>query len=196
MALPFAAQIRAPHKAAGPAERMFVALVPDAATRGALSTCAARFSAAGRAIAPANIHMTLVFLGSVPAARRTVAARCLRQARIEAFDLRLDQLGHFAGSAILWAGMQSPPPALMTAQRRLAAGLRSAGFALEARRFRPHVSLMRDCHNLDAGVVAGPIAIDWPAREIALMRSHPARGGSRYEVIESVLLGHVANGQG
>ena len=196
MALPFAAQIRAPHKAAGQAERLFVALMPDAATRRALSACAARFTAAGRAIAPANIHMTLVFLGSVPAARRPVASRCMRGARIEAFDLRLDQLGHFAGSEILWAGMQSPPPALISAQRRLAAGLRSAGFGLEARRFRPHVSLIRDCNQLDAGVVAGPIAIDWPAREIALVRSHPARGGSRYEVIESVSLGHVANGHG
>ena len=196
MALPFAAQIRTPRLAAIPAERLCVALMPDTPPRSALSVCVARFAAAGRAIAPANIHMTLVFLGAVPIARRTVAARCLREARIEAFDLCLDQLGHFAGSAILWVGMQTPPPALISAQRRLAAGLRGAGFDLEARRFRPHVSLMRDCNNLDAGVVAGPMAIDWPAREIALVRSHPARGGSRYEVIESVSLGRFANGQG
>lgn len=193
MALPFAAQIRAPHKATGPAERLFVAVMPDAATLRALTACAARLGIAGRAIAPVNIHLTLVFLGSVPAARRAAAARCLREARIEAFDMRLDRLGHFATSAILWAGIQVPPPALMAAQRRLAAGLRNAGFELEARSFRPHVSLLRDCKKVDAGVVAEPVAIDWPVREIALVRSHPARGGSRYEVIESVSLSRATN---
>ena len=195
MALPFAAQIRAPHRAPGPAERLFVALMPDATTGKALSACAARFASVGRAIAPANIHLTLVFLGPVLASRRPVASRCLRGARIEAFDLHLDQLGYFASSAILWAGMQAPPPALMAAQRRLAAGLRNAGFDLEARRFRPHVSLLRDCKTPDAKMLEEPLAINWPAREIALVRSHPARGGSRYEVMESVSLGRVADGQ-
>jgi 2'-5' RNA ligase len=186
MALPFAVQVRAPAHARGAAtERLFVALWPDAGTRAHLAQ-AAGSSPPGRRIPAANLHLTLVFLGQVEAARRAVAASIMRAAAGKAFELVLDTRGHFAASRVLWLGSATPPAQLLALQARLTQGMRGAGFKLERRAFKAHVTLVRDCDRPHLAGSAAPLA--WPARELALVRSQPARGGSRYEVIESVHL--------
>ena len=50
--------------------RLFCALWPDAATRAALENArSALFPLSGRPVEAANLHVTLVFLGAVDAAR-------------------------------------------------------------------------------------------------------------------------------
>ena len=55
--------------------RLFFALWPTDAVRAELAAAAPSYSCLGRAIAARNLHITLVFLGSVAQARRMVARR-------------------------------------------------------------------------------------------------------------------------
>ena len=62
-----------------------------------------------------------------------------------------------------------------------ARALRAAGFATEARAFRPHLTLARRCTRpADPDDAA---STSWAVESLALVTSTPAPGGSRYETI-------------
>ena len=101
-----------------------------------------------RWVPPANVHLTLRFLGEIteeeaePVAAALVAA-CL-QAR--GCSLELNRLGVFPNPknpGVIWAGPAEPPAALLSLEAGLSAGLVDAGFEPEARLFRPHLTLAR-----------------------------------------------------
>ena len=169
--------------------RLFIALWPDADARIALSKVALRavseLSAGGRSVAPPNLHMTLAFLGATAADAVPQLLRIMRAARPVTSELHLDHLGYFAAGKVLWLGSEHPVPALLHAQRRLAGGLRQAGFPTENRTFKPHVTLARDCQRPD---LAGhmPLAVRWHAKQFALVESLSVPGGVRYRVIETI----------
>lgn len=78
----------------------------------------------------------------------------------------------------------------------VAKAFESVGEPAEDRRFRGHVTLarMKGLGRREARELAGePIALEWPVREIALVRSHlgggPAGTPARYEVVASRPLG-------
>ena len=187
MALPFAAQVRPPLRQRVPAQRLFVALWPDAGARAQLAKVAATVAVHGRAVNQANLHLTLVFLGQVEVERQASAARAMRAAAGTGFDLTLDRFGYFSASRVLWLGSTRPPPELPALRARLAEGMGRAGFALERGDFKAHVTLMRDCAGPASAVLAEPML--WRVRRLALVRSTPARGGSRYALIDSHSLG-------
>ena len=184
MPLPFSAQNRAPARPRPAAERLFIALWPDAQVRARLAQAARGFAADGRLIDAANLHMTLVFLGQVAATSRLPIMRAMRAAAPSPFEIALDHFGYFAGSRVLWIGDSAPPPELPALRERLAGGMRRAGFAGERRAFMAHVTLARDCAKPAALADAEPVV--WRAHQLALVRSHLARGGARYEVVEAL----------
>jgi 2'-5' RNA ligase len=72
------------------------------------------------------------------------------------------------------------PAGLATLHADLAALLRAQGLRVEARAFRPHVTLAR--HAQGAMPPAEPPAIEWAVRGYALVRSHSG-APLRYEPI-------------
>lgn len=100
--------------AAAPQRRLFVAVLPDPAWSAALlqtqEAIAPQLRKASRT-APANIHLTLEFLGPCsPGEEREAREALLGAARQHApFDLRLGGVGAFARhrGAILWRGVQA-----------------------------------------------------------------------------------------
>lgn len=165
--------------------RLFLALWPDAATRAALHAYQRTVDLRGRAIPAANLHLTLAFIGAAPPEAAAPLMRALREARPEAVELRFDRLGYFQTGGTLWAGCAEAPPALLDFRRRLGIGLAGAGFTPEKRSFRPHVTLMRDCARAGLERVPRP-AVEWTAREFALMQSVSGPRGVAYRMIESV----------
>lgn len=120
----------------------------------------------------ALMHVTLAFLGEQPSdAMETLervgdeAARTSRPGR-----LRLGHTGSFGGQRaprVLWVDLGGDVDALFGLQSNLDRGLRSAGFALEERAFRPHVTLARRREHAIGGAPRGwPPAVD--ARPFAL----------------------------
>lgn len=91
---------------------------------------------------PDNYHLTLAFLGET--GRVEEAAAALHQAQAPPFSLRTTSPGCFPrkGGDIWWLGVE-PVPGLLTVQRNLVSALEQAGFSLEARPYRPHITLAR-----------------------------------------------------
>lgn len=169
------------HPAAPPSLRLFLALWPSSATLAALREHAQAWSwpPAARRTPPRRLHVTLHFLGDVPA-QRLPALRQGLAAAWEGCELLLDLPQIWPGGiAVLEASRV--PAALAALHQRLGGQLAELGLAAETRRFRPHVTLARKAVGA-LPPAGGPVR--WQAAPgYALMRSLPGRQG--YETLQS-----------
>lgn len=164
--------------------RLFFALWPADPVRDALAAAAAPLLEAcrGRRVPRRNYHLTLAFLGGVPAGRleavRTVAA----SVQAETFTLTMDCHGHWPGPRVAWLGCRRPPEAANQLVQALWAVLGPLGFRPDPRPFRPHLTVLRGCRSCEW---AGPVApVGWPVDEFVLVRSETLPEGPRYEVLD------------
>jgi 2'-5' RNA ligase len=160
--------------------RVFFALVPDHAVQAALGMLARDLATRtrGRAAADANIHLTLAFIGSVTASAIGRLKAILATLPQREFTLALDSVGMWKHAEVAWVGPATAPEALYTLHAVLSAALGDAGFAIETRPFRPHMTLARRCRRSLAAFSCAPI--DWRVTGVSLMQSTPAEGGVRY----------------
>ena len=103
-----------------------------------------------------NIHLTVVFLGSVP--KETMAAVKQKAGSIadkfSAFKIRLNRVGVFPNSRrprVLWIGLDGEIGGLSDLRDQLQAQLEELGFKPENRPFRPHLTLGRFKGTLNRG---------------------------------------------
>jgi 2'-5' RNA ligase len=130
-----------------------------------------------------SLHLTLAFLGDIPADLVESVLQAANDLQQEAFTLQLDQLAHWPHNRIVWAGCCKPPVALTSLADTLQNRLRQAGFTIESRPFTPHVTLLRNCRQATAVALA---PLYWPAREFVLVESlSPAdrNGDGHYRII-------------
>ena len=160
--------------------RLFFAVWPGEAAA-PLARLAADLAvvAEGRAVPREKIHLTLAFLGEVPAARLDGAREAGAGVRFERFAFALDRVGSFRGARVAWAGSARMPEPLAALQSALAARLLAMGFVLEERPFAPHATLARRTRK-PVPEAAIP-AIDWRVDAFTLVRS--GGGDGRYEVL-------------
>ena len=158
---------------ASASSRLFVALWPDDAVRTALAFARDRcdWSASARPTPTSNLHVTLVFLGAVDAARVPDVVAAL-PVFFEPFDLRLDRPAVWS-NGIAALEPADPPAALGALQGAIAERTAALGIAAEARRYRPHVTLARDARGStmpmpEAGVL-------WTVADYALIESRSGR---------------------
>jgi 2'-5' RNA ligase len=162
-------------------KRCFFAVWPDEAAVAGLERIAAEAYGicGGRVMRRDTLHLTLAFLGDLPAARIEDAMRIAGTIAVEPFGLTLDRIGYWRHNRILWAGGVSPRLTFLA--DTLANGLRSAGFKLDDRPYSPHVTLLRDARCTGSPVLPQPVA--WPVREFVLAESRQSREGSRYDIV-------------
>jgi 2'-5' RNA ligase len=167
-----------------PAARMFFALWPDEAVRAGLAERArgARADAPGRPVPDANLHLTLAFLGSVPADRAASITAAVGSLSLPAFELVIDRQGWWHRSGVLWLGPSASPAALNRLVKALWAALEPLGFWPDFRHFRPHVTIARRCARGRSGDVE-PLL--WPVSGFELMVSVQDRKGAAYRVHRS-----------
>jgi RNA 2',3'-cyclic 3'-phosphodiesterase len=170
--------------------RLFFAVWPDTRARAALSRLAQEVARDGQGRAPreSNLHLTLAFLGEVP--QRRVEALLEVGERVAGlsppFPLTLDRVGGRA-YGVAWLAPPSLPEPLQHLHAALTGSLAATGFSLEQRMFRPHVTLARDCAR---PAHRGRIApIGWDVRQLTLVASTPAAGGSEYRNVGEWPLG-------
>ncbi len=156
--------------AAARARKLFFALWPGDGERAALA--ALQEPVTGRLTPPAKLHLTLAFLGHVPA-DAVPALLAIRDAlAVAPLALRFDCYGYFARPRIAWAGMKDAPPALAALHEELVQRLEAAGFSAASHgAFRPHVTLAREARSAPEDAPA--TAVDWLAQEVALVESLP-----------------------
>lgn len=142
----------------------------------------------GRAVVPANWHLTLRFLGDTDAAR--LRALTDELARVEAgprFDLSLAGLGAFpraARATVLWIGVGDGGAELRALAAKVEDAAVRAGFAAEPKPYSPHLTLSRLNPPADlrrAIDAAPPFGGRMTVDGFTLFRSHLGGGPPRYE---------------
>lgn len=169
---------------AGDSVRVFFALWPDDALRTRLDAVAAQLHQlwGGRPTRAASIHLTLAFLGEVPRQRLADLVQVGRQLATPGFTLRLDQADCWRHNRIAFASASLPPEALERLALDLTQRLRAAGFSIDARPFKTHVTLLRHARCGQEKPTLAPM--DWAAREFVLVQSALGTGGSAYTILE------------
>jgi 2'-5' RNA ligase len=163
-------------------------------------------ASAVRWVRPEGIHLTLKFLGDMPASQRepvqdmvTLAAR-----EAEAFECRAAGIGCFPNlkqPRVIWAGLNEPSGFLSHLQRAVEGRAARLGYPREAgdRVFNPHLTLGRvnrqagkeDLRRLAEAVQARPVDEMGVFRveAISLMKSDLQPGGSVYTRLFQARLG-------
>ncbi|NUZ06423.1 RNA 2',3'-cyclic phosphodiesterase [Piscinibacter koreensis] len=159
--------------------RLFLALWPDDATRAALARCrdAWTWGPNARPQPDPKLHLTLHFLGDV--AVEAMAGLGAALPRFGAgFELAFGRAAVWSnGVAALEPG--DAVPALSSLHERIGGALASCSIAVEARAFRPHVTLARRAHG--STPPAAPARIGWRVDRYVLVQSLPGTG--RYVVL-------------
>lgn len=125
--------------------RLFLALLPDNKCRAALEKAARELqnkAKQGNITLDENIHLTLIFIGETD--RLEQVKSCLEKCRGKPFPLAFEDIGRFkrGGGDIVWVGVK-PDPALLALHSQLSENLVRAGFDLDNRPYRPHLTLGR-----------------------------------------------------
>ncbi len=167
------------------AVRAFFALSPDATVREGLATLGrdvARRSR-GRAVSPENAHLTLAFIGDVAKSALPILQGVGDRMPTKGFVLSFDSLGAWRASGVAWIAPSALPPTLLTLHSTLADALVAAGFELETRPFRPHVTLARRCLQPLPRARCTPIL--WRADQLFLIGSELRPEGPIYRNLAS-----------
>jgi 2'-5' RNA ligase len=170
--------------------RLFVALPLPTAQRDALVTLAPAAVPGIRPVAPADLHLTLHFLGMASVASVNVA---LANVAAPAFRARLTVPGQFfsrGNPRTLFAGV-APDAPLRELHVQVGRQLEAVCFALDPKPFVPHITFARLDKTAGADVVAAFLkqrlpqeSLHFDCREFALYASDTRPEGARYRVLE------------
>lgn len=130
-----------------PQSRLFFALTCSPALKKTISQWRASLSLrVGRPVPAANLHLTLLFLGSVDQAQ--IAEICTTASKIKVpgkpLTLVLDRLEVWRKSKALVLTSEDAPPELMRLSYALEQAMLRFGQDQEHKEFRPHLTLARD----------------------------------------------------
>ena len=120
--------------------RLFLAINFDDEVKSKLLQCQEslrRASVSGNFTRPENLHLTLVFLGETSPAHARGIQRVMDCAPNEPFTLQFEGMGKFGDT--WWVSIRQCP-ALTGLYDHLSQGLRAAGFTIESRSFKPHLT--------------------------------------------------------
>ncbi|MCG9026599.1 RNA 2',3'-cyclic phosphodiesterase [Laribacter hongkongensis] len=132
----------------------------------------------GRCTPAGQYHLTLAFLGEIAAGRRTELMTLATSLDWPAICLELDRTGSFGKDAGWLAPSQVPEP-LVAAVQCLHRQLRLAGFHVERRRWRPHLTILRRLQIPLLPAVLEP-PLPWPLERLQLLSSRLTPRGPRY----------------
>lgn len=135
-----------------------------------------------------NLHLTLVFLGEVAQNRVGLIQKAVADSPFSPFELIIKGLGRFRrdGGDIIWAGIELSKD-LSQLHTKLSGQLATAGFALDERGFKPHLTLAREVKLREgfdlSGFSRGLHEIRTPVSKISLMKSERINGKLTYTEI-------------
>lgn len=182
------------------AVRTFICLQLPEFTRDRLASTQQRLRESGAQVSwvkPHNIHLTLKFLGSVPAERLREVVRAVQRAAVPAqpIPLELTVLGCFPNERaprVVWAGLKQVPEELRILQQRVERELVAIGFAAESRPFAPHFTMGRvrsgrNVRKLVAAMQAERLEpLRFEAAEVVVMASRLHASGALYTPVSRI----------
>ncbi len=179
--------------------RAFVAIeLPDNVKRGlgsVIDVLRQRSRTPAKWVSANGIHLTLKFLGEIPAPRVEEVKRALTTACLGTppMHLEIDALGGFPDTAqprVVWAGLSGDIEVLSRLATRVDVTLAELGYARESRPFVPHLTIARvrpeasrqARSELGAAVLAAalPEGLRFDTGAVSLMRSQLRPQGALY----------------
>ena len=151
-----------------------------------------------RWVDPSLLHLTLAFLGDQSEARlsdlQQVGATAASASRPATLGLgTAGSFGPRRAPRVLWVDLAGDIDALGLLHGRLAEGLRAAGFPVEERPFRPHVTLARRRETATGGPPGGwpPVVRDgtFAMDALTLMQSRLSPRGPTYTPLVRFTIG-------
>lgn len=149
-----------------------------------------------RYVNPQQVHLTLHFFGSTPAAQVEQIDASLRKLALifTPFQVCLGQIGGFPSlrhPKVIWMGIQEKTGQLSLLYQMIQREVQQLGFEIEHRPIHPHVTLGRiqkRCGDLEP--MLSKIKFDLPTQEkvldhFVLYQSHCFPEGARYEVLKT-----------
>lgn len=160
--------------------RVFFAIFPDKSVQAQLAHQAKQleFSFSGSAIKMQHIHLTLLFLGNIAIHRLEVLQQAMKNVSAEKFEFKLEEICYWKHNQIVYSQAKQFPVALFTLVDTLKSAVSEAGFLIDTRAYKPHVTLIRKAThgakiNLDTPVV-------WHVNEWFLIQSKQTERGAEY----------------
>lgn len=179
-----------------PTRRMFFALWPDETLRAGVlhATHKAVRACGGRPVPPHNLHVTLLFLGTVAEARipDLLSVGAMTAASADAgyqstAELVFDRLACWQKSSVLVATTGQSSGAGHALANALADTLQREtariGFAPDPKPFRAHITLARKVGRPARSLSMHPVS--WQLREFALVESRTEPDGAVYSVFQT-----------
>lgn len=169
-------------------QRLFLALWPDGIQRKRLVDIQKTvLGVSGRAVVPANLHVTVAFLGNVTAVRQQEVERIAAEWIVPKVDLAFARIAFWPKARLICLEAPEPSAAFLDAVAQLHACLREVSFVIESRPFRAHVTLIRHAAQqpAPAELPVLPSPLLWPVRTLSLVASTSAPGGSVYTVLST-----------
>ena len=182
-------------------ERVFVAVPLPAAQRAVLESAIASLRGHGldrvRWVRVEGIHVTLKFLGDIPASQVEAVGQAMRSAAkdVAPFQLQLASLGVFPNpkrARVIWCGVSGQMEQLISLQERTEQAIVPLGYPRERRPYSPHLTLgrVREGDRPPDGAMlqramdawAPGRAEPWLVDEVCLMRTTLLPGGSIHDV--------------
>ncbi len=134
-------------------------------------------SLSGNFTNPQNLHLTLAFIGET--GKVSAVRRAMDELTVSLFILTVGGSGRFGN--LWWAGVEENP-ALQQLAFQLQTSLRRAGFSIESRPFKPHITLGRQIvpkEKISLPVSSASMTVD----KIFLMKSERLGGRLVYTAV-------------
>ncbi len=165
-------------------QRLFFALWPRDDLRQQLATVVQDSERwGGRAVAAENLHITLVFLGSITQEQRAFLEQQAERITLPPFTLTLDHLGHWPKPQVLWLGVRNVPDPLRRLVEALNRAVAACGLRPDDRPYAPHLTLRRKVVKGPRNESVAPLA--WPVYDFALVQSNTLPRGVEYRVLRT-----------
>lgn len=151
----------------------------------------------GRFVARENLHLTLQFLGDLPAQKVEPLVQVLRQTAQDhsQFSLALKNAGGFGNGRIyrvVWVGIAGDIQILNCLQKDISISLHNLGFPPETKAYQPHITLGRDVEFFEEASFerySPAIAeLPFPVKQFSLIESKLENGKRNYHQLSSFSL--------
>lgn len=165
-------------------KRVFFALWPDHSQRERLRDIinpVAR-TVEGRVVDRRDWHVTLVFIGDIPATQVPLLLERASQIQVEPFRLSFDRMEFWPRPKIACMVAATVPPELLSLVAALNFLVQDVGVVPEDRAYRPHITVARNARAFTTERLTQRATTEWSGFELVESVSGP--GGATYRPLK------------
>ncbi|GAA5215927.1 RNA 2',3'-cyclic phosphodiesterase [Corallincola platygyrae] len=160
-------------------KRLFLGLGFNTEAKNQIAENQRSLAIAGRPVAAANFHQTLVFLGQVSEEQQSQLVERVNEIENPAFAITYNRFGYWRKPQILFLAPTSMPEELSKLVEQLQQAVIGAGLPIEERPYRPHITLVRKVTRQPQTLPA-PIAFSTQFQQFTLYHSASSADGVCY----------------